>query len=81
MTVAQGLEVFDTKVPSSLAGKRIIDSGLREATGCTIVGYRDQGGLPANPPATTVLEPGHELVLIGDLEARQAFLATYAEQA
>ncbi|NRA57128.1 MAG: NAD-binding protein [Phycisphaerales bacterium] len=81
VTVAQGLEVFDTKVPSSLAGKRIIDSGLREATGCTIVGYRDQGGLTANPPATMVLEPGHELVLIGDLEARQAFLATYAEQA
>ncbi len=81
VTVAQGLEVFDTKVPSSLAGKRIIDSGLREATGCTIVGYRDQGGLTANPPATTVLEPGHELVLIGDLEAREAFLAKYAEQA
>lgn len=81
VTVAQGLEVFDTKVPSSLAGKQIIDSGLREATGCTIVGYRDQGGLTANPPATTVLEPGHELVLIGDLEAREAFLAKYAEQA
>lgn len=81
VTVAQGLEVFDTKVPAAVAGRRIIDSGLREATGCTIVGYRDQGGLTANPPATTVLEAGHGLVLIGDLAAREAFLRTYAEPA
>lgn len=81
VTVAQGLEVFDTKVPAAVAGKRIIDSGLREATGCTIVGYRDQGGLTANPPATTVLQAGHELVLIGDLAAREAFLQKYSEPA
>jgi len=81
VTVAQGLEVFDAKVPASVAGKRIIDSGLREATGCTIVGYRDQGGLTANPPATTVLQTGHEIVLIGDLAARDAFLGKYSEPA
>ena len=79
VTVAQGLEVFDAKVPKAVAGQRIIDSGLREATGCTIVGYRDEGGLTANPPATTVLEPGHELVLIGDVEAHEAFRKKYPD--
>ncbi|MFI4916038.1 MAG: potassium channel family protein [Phycisphaerales bacterium JB060] len=79
VTVAQGLEVFDVKVPRAVAGKRIIDAGIREATGCTIVGYRDDEGLTANPPATTVLRAGHELVLIGDVEAHEAFRQKYAE--
>lgn len=79
VTVAQGLEVFDARVPKSLIGKRIIDSGLREATGCTIVGYRDDQGLTANPPATTVLQGSHELVLIGDVEAHEAFRQKFAE--
>ncbi len=79
VTVAQGLEVFDVKVPKAVAGKRIIDSGLREATGCTIIGYRDEAGLTPNPPATTVLEAGRELVLIGDLAGRNAFFAQFAD--
>jgi Trk K+ transport system NAD-binding subunit len=79
VTVAQGLEVFDVRVPRTLVGKRIIDSGLREATGCTIVGYRDERGLTANPPATTVLQADHELVLIGDVEAHEAYRQKYAE--
>jgi Trk K+ transport system NAD-binding subunit len=79
VTVAQGLEVFDVRVPKALIGKRIIDSGLREATGCTIVGYRDDEGLTANPPATTVLEAGRELVLIGDVAGHEAYRQKYAE--
>lgn len=79
VTVAQGLEVFDAKVPKSVVGKKIMECGLREATGCTIVGYRDQEGLTANPPATTVLEAGHELVLIGDVEAHEAFRQKFSE--
>ncbi|MEQ8911802.1 MAG: NAD-binding protein, partial [Pseudomonadales bacterium] len=79
VTVAQGLEVFDAKVPRSVVGKKIMDSGLREATGCTIVGYRDKNGLTANPPATTVLQAGNELVLIGDVEAHEAFREKFNE--
>lgn len=79
VTIAQGLEIFDVMVPAVLVGQRIIDSGLREATGCTIVGYRDRAGLTANPPATTVLQAGHELVLIGDVEAHEAFRQKYAQ--
>lgn len=79
VTIAQGLEIFDVKVPRALIGTRIIDSGLREATGCTIVGYRDENGLIANPPATTVLEADRGLVLIGDVESHEAFRQKFAE--
>lgn len=79
VTVAQGLEVFTTPVPGAIAGMRILDAGLRERTGCTIVGYRGEGGLVANPPAATVLHAGHELVLIGDVASRQAYFKAFGE--
>ncbi|MFI4881664.1 MAG: TrkA C-terminal domain-containing protein, partial [Phycisphaerales bacterium JB064] len=79
VTVAQGLEVFTVPVPKVVAGKRIIDAGLREASGCTIVGYRDGSGLRPNPPAQTVLKAGDELVLIGDIAARRKFFERFIE--
>lgn len=81
ITVAQGLEAFTVPVPRSVAGKRILEAGIREATGCTIVGYRDASGLRPNPPAQTVLRAGDELVLIGDVRAREAFYARFMDAA
>ena len=79
VTVAQGLEVFTVPVPKVVAGKRIIDAGLREASGCTIVGYHDESGLRPNPPAQTALKAGDELVLIGDIAARRKFFERFIE--
>lgn len=79
VTVAQGLDVFRVPVPESFAGRTIAESGLREDTGCTIIGYRDREGLKANPGATTVLESGHELIMIGDWESRNRYFDKYGD--
>ena len=80
VTVAQGLDVFRVPVPEELVGKCLADSGIRERTGCTVIGYRDESGLRANPGAQTVLEKGHEMVVIGDWASRNRFFEEYGER-
>lgn len=79
VTVAQGLDVFRVPVPPEVAGRAIAESGVRERTGCTIIGYRTSAGLQANPGAGTVLRAGDEMVVIGDWESRNRFFERYGD--
>lgn len=80
VTVAQGLDVFRVPVPDDVAGKTIAESGIREKTGCTIIGYRDGKGLLPNPGAGVVLEAGHEMVVIGDWASRNKYFEIHGER-
>lgn len=77
VTVTQGLDVFRVNVPEEVVGKRIMECGIREKSGCTIIGYHKDDGLQANPRPDTVLEAGHEMLMIGDWEARNRFFKAY----
>ncbi len=79
VTIAEGLEIFRTQVADSLAGQSILESGVREKTGCTIVAVRVDSGLKINPSADMVLEAGNELILVGSVESEQQFLARYGD--
>lgn len=80
VTVAQGLDVFRVPVPEEIAGKVIAEAGVRELTGCTIIGYRDKTGLRPNPGAQTVLHAGDEMVVIGDWAARNRYFEKFGER-
>lgn len=80
VTVAQGLDVFRVNVPDEIAGRTLATSGIRENTGCTVIGYRDAQGLHANPPAATILEPGNQLVVIGDWESRNRYFEHFDDR-
>jgi voltage-gated potassium channel len=77
LLAAEGLDVFTVPVPRALEGRTLADSGLREATGCTALAVRRDGGraVPADP--ATPLGSGMQLVLIGEPEAERAFFARY----
>jgi voltage-gated potassium channel len=79
VTITEGLGVFRTEVPSMLGGKTIVESGVRETTGCTIAAVRGDQKLEINPPADRVLVAGGELVLVGDVESEQRFLERFGE--
>jgi voltage-gated potassium channel len=79
MHVAEGLELFQVRVPRALDGKSLHESSIRERTGATVVGIEGRDGQRAiNPPAGTVLAEGARLVLIGDLRAEQAFFESFS---
>jgi len=89
VSIAEGLDVFRMAVPSSLVGKTIAESGVRERTGCTIVAVRNGdegdggdgggGGLRTNPPPHMTLDADFEMVLVGSLESESRFLKLYSE--
>lgn len=74
LMVAEGLDLFRVKTPSSLSGKPIKASTIRERTGCTIVALGTGGDLQPNPGPDHVLEEDRTMVLIGTPENEKKFL-------
>ncbi len=78
LMLTEGLNVFRVEVPEALAGKSLLDSGIRAATGCSVIGLvGPDGQMIANPAPKTILEPGSQLVLIGSGKAESKFLELY----
>lgn len=77
VTVTQGLDVFRVNVPIEVVGKTIAECGIRESTGCTIIGYHKEESLEPNPRPGTILEKRHEMLMIGDWESRNRYFKKY----
>ncbi|WP_029896031.1 potassium channel family protein [Desulfohalovibrio reitneri] len=79
LTLTEGLNIFRVKAHSSLAGKALINSGIREDTGCSVIGIDRQAGLEINPDPATKLKSGDSLLVIGDAESERRFMARFPE--
>ncbi len=73
--LTEGIDVFRTPLPASLAGLTINDSQIRPKTGCSIVAIEVPGSDDpiVSPPPETVLEEGVGLILIGSPEEEEDF--------
>ena len=74
LVVAAGLDVFRRPVPPSLEGRTILESGIRERTGCSIIALESPDGMHVGPAPSVVLDASSGLLLIGSVESEQAFL-------
>ncbi len=75
IVLGEGTELFVERTPEHLFGKLLAESGIGSATGLNVVAIREGDHFRANPPASTELTAGSELVMIGSGEQRQRFLA------
>ncbi|MEN8158545.1 MAG: NAD-binding protein [Myxococcota bacterium] len=80
LMVAEGLDLFRVTVPAALAGVRLIDSGIRERTGCSVVALGREEGMQLVPGPQVALEAGAEMVLIGSLDAEERFLELFPSE-
>lgn len=78
LMVAEGLYLFEVKVPHKLCGSTLEESSIRERTGCSVVAIHGRGGVEAVSNPATVLEEGTEIVLVGTAEAEKRFLEAYS---
>ncbi len=79
-TVTEGFDIFRISVPLSLDGKSLVECGVREKTGCTIVAVRNEdGSIDINPPAGSRLVAGREMVLAGTGESEVKFKEAFGE--
>jgi voltage-gated potassium channel len=75
--LAEGLDVFRHPAPSQLIGRSLAQSGIREATGCSVVALDTGSELLINPHPEEPIREGSELILIGTTEGERAFIERY----
>ncbi|MED5262182.1 MAG: NAD-binding protein, partial [Myxococcota bacterium] len=79
LVVAAGLDVFRRRVPGALQGSTILESGVREKTGCSIIALESNGEMRVGPEPNDVLDSDTDMLLIGSIESEQAFLDLYGD--
>ncbi len=72
LMVAEGLDLFEVRVPGQLAGKAIAESEIRERTGCSVVAIRSENGMEVGPHPSVALPADADIVLIGTNRPRNA---------
>ncbi|NNE07000.1 MAG: potassium channel protein [Gemmatimonadetes bacterium] len=78
LMVAEGLDLFEVRVPDQLVGRAIGESSIRERTGCSIVAIHTDAGMQVVPDPSVILAEDAEIVLIGTAESEERFLGLYA---
>jgi Trk K+ transport system NAD-binding subunit len=77
MMLAEGLNIFNHKVSSTLAGKNLIQTDIRKKTGCTVIAIRENGEMTINPDPQLKMKTDQELILIGESEGERVFNENY----
>jgi voltage-gated potassium channel len=75
--LAEGLDVFRYPVPRRLVEQPLLNSGIRETTGCSVVALEHLGEVIINPPPDRPLPATAELILIGTTEGERRFVELY----
>ncbi len=77
LLLAEGVNVFPTEIPPSMAGKRLDQLEIRRQTGCSVIAVEKDGERLVNPPPDCVLPQTGRILLIGTLEAEDLFLRRF----
>jgi len=77
LMVAEGLDVFRVRAPDVLVGKTIRDSGIRDLTGCSVVGISTDRGMEIVPSPTETIPANADILLIGSIDAEDQFLSRF----
>ncbi|HHO75274.1 MAG TPA: potassium channel protein [Deltaproteobacteria bacterium] len=77
LLLAEGLDIFHLKTPDALVGKTLMESGIREKSGCTVVALQHDGVTAINPEPYIRLGRADELLLIGTFDAERTFLQRF----
>ncbi len=77
LMVSEGLDAFEVQTPPTLAGKTLSESDIRGQTGCTVVALEQNGGTMINPGPDQPLPAAGEIILIGTVEAQDAFFRQF----
>jgi Trk K+ transport system NAD-binding subunit len=80
LMLTEGLNIFRYKVHSSLAGSSLVESGIRENTGCSVIAIHRAGSMQINPDPSKALRNNDEIIMIGTAESEKKFIAMYPEE-
>jgi voltage-gated potassium channel len=72
--LSEGMVVLHHHVGPAFTGKTIMNSGIREQSGFSIIAIKRNGNLLVSPPPETELQISDELIAIGTSENKERFL-------
>lgn len=76
--INEGLNIFRATASEELAGKTLMNCGIRRNTRCNVVAVKTmEGEMLVNPDPKREFKAGDELYLIGDSEAEMAYYERY----
>jgi len=79
LMLAEGLNVFRVSPPPKYIGKNLIESQIRQQTGCNVVAIKRDGEMLANPDPETVITEDCEMVMIGDYASEEKFTQNFGD--
>ena len=77
--LGEGVDLFSMALPRSLYGKPLAETGIGARTGLNVIAIQHNGEVRTNPPASTVLVPGAELLMLGSSQQRQEFIDVFGK--
>jgi Trk K+ transport system NAD-binding subunit len=79
LIVAEGLNVFTVKAPPTLSGKTLIESQIRQQTGCNVLAIKKEGHQHINPDPDVTITEQCELVMVGTNEDEIKFMELFRD--
>lgn len=81
IVLGEGADLFVERVPPTLEGKTLAESGIGAHTGLNVIALRSDGTSTSNPPADTELARNAELVMLGTPSQHQEFVERFRPNA
>ncbi len=75
--LGEGITLFITSIPASLEGKSLAESGIGAKTGLSVIAIKENSKVVTLLSANTLLPPGAEIVMLGNIEMRHKFNDMY----
>ena len=79
LMLTEGLNIFRCRVHPHLVGKTLLNSDIRETTGCSVIAIFRNDSLVINPDPTEPFMTDDELLIIGTAASEKAFVGKYPE--
>lgn len=75
ITLAEGLDVFRISTPARFVGKSLVETDIRQKTGCSVIAIKRGDHMEVNPDPGIPIPEHSELVLVGDYHSEHRFLS------
>ncbi len=78
--LGEGVDLFISPIPNSLAGKTLAESKIGAKTGLSVIAINENQNINTQLTAKTKLSPGAEIVMIGNAEMKHEFNVLFKDE-
>lgn len=77
--LGEGITLFIIRIPQSLEGKSLAESGIGAKTGLSVIAIKESSEVVTLLSANTILPHGAEIVMLGNIEMKRKFNKIYGK--